>query len=49
MKSEVKETPIEKSIDELYESIFSTGEVVEKTPKKNTESIKKNKKSKNKK
>lgn len=49
MKPEVKETPIEKSIDELYESIFSTGEVVEKTPKKNTDSIKKNKKGKNKK
>jgi hypothetical protein len=49
VKPEMKNTPIEKSVDELYESIFSTGEVVEKTPKKNTESIKKNKKGKNKK
>lgn len=49
MKTQVTESTVEKSVDELYESIFSTGEVVEKTPKKNTESIKKNKKGKNKK
>jgi hypothetical protein len=50
VKPDIKDIPIQKSVDELYESIFSTGEVVEKTLKKNiTENKKKIKKGKNKK
>ena len=45
-KPDINCLPLDKSIEELYESIFSTGEFVEKTPKDNK---KKNKKGKNKK
>jgi hypothetical protein len=45
-KPDVKETLPERSIDELCESIFSIGEVVEKTPKKSNDHKKKHKKGK---